>query len=213
MSEKSSKYYQRFSLPQRIQHAVMATCFITLSTTGLVQKFPLNGISQFIVGSLGGIENMRAIHHVAAIVFMLGVFYHLLSLGYDFYVKRTRMSMLPALQDVKDGLQAFLYNIGFAKHRPQMGRFTFEEKAEYWAFAFGTVVMITTGFFMWNPIATTQFLPGQIIPAGKAAHGAEAILAVLAILVWHFYGVFVKFVNRSMFTGKLSEEEMLEEHP
>jgi formate dehydrogenase gamma subunit len=210
---KKSKHYQRFSLAQRILHLVMATCFITLATTGLVQKFPLSPISQFIVGSLGGIENMRTIHHAAAIVFMLGVFYHLLTLGYDLYVKRTRMSMLPGLQDVKDGLQAFLYNIGLAKYRPQMGRFTFEEKAEYWAFAFGTVVMITTGFFMWNPIATTQFLPGQVIPAGKAAHGAEAILAVLAILVWHFYGVFVKFFNRSMFTGKLSEEEMLEEHP
>jgi hypothetical protein len=144
---------------------------------------------------------------------MLAVSYHLLSLGYDLYVKRTRMSMLPGFQDAKDGLQSFLYNLGFAKHRPQMGRFTFEEKAEYWAFAFGTVVMIVTGFFMWNPIATTQFLPGQVIPAGKAAHGAEAILAVLAILVWHFYGVLVKFTNKSMFTGKLSEEEMLEEHP
>jgi cytochrome b subunit of formate dehydrogenase len=165
------------------------------------------------VTALGGIENLRTIHHVAAIVFILGVSYHLLTVGYDLYVKRTRMSMLPGFQDAKDGLQAFLYNFGFAKHRPQMGRYTFEEKAEYWAFAFGTVVMIVTGFFMWNPIATTQFLPGQFIPAGKAAHGAEATLAVLAILVWHFYGVLVKFVNKSMTTGKLSEEEMLEEHP
>lgn len=213
MPEKSPTYYERFSLTQRIEHVVMLTSFTTLAVTGLPQKFPLNGISQFIVTLFGGIENLRAIHHVAAIVLILVSVYHVLMLGHDLYVKRVRMSMLPTFQDGKDALQAFLYNLGLAKHRPQMGRFGFEEKAEYWALIWGTVVMALTGFFMWNPVATTQLLPGQVIPAAKAAHGAEAVLAVLAILVWHFYGVHVKFHNKAMWTGKLNEEEMLHEHP
>ena len=70
-----------------------------------------------------------------------------------------------------------------------------------------------TGFMMWNPITTTRFLPGEVIPAAKAAHGGEALLAVLAIIVWHMYGVHIKRFNRSMFTGKMTEEEMLHEHP
>lgn len=213
MTEKSPTYYERFSLTQRIEHIVMLTSFTTLAVTGLPQKFPLNAVSQFIIGGLGGIENIRSIHHVAAIVLILVSIYHVLMLGYDLYVKRVRMSMLPTLQDGKNALQAFLYNIGLAKHRPQAGRFGFEEKAEYWALIWGTVVMAITGFFMWNPVATTQLLPGQVIPAAKAAHGAEAVLAVLAILVWHFYGVHVKFFNKAMWTGKLTEEEMLHEHP
>jgi len=56
-----------------------------------------------------------------------------------------------------------------------MGRFTFEEKAEYWALVWGTVIMALTGFMMWNPIATAKFLPGEVYPAAKAAHGAEAV--------------------------------------
>jgi hypothetical protein len=84
---------------------------------------------------------------------------------------------------------------------------------EYWAFVWGTVVMVVTGFMMWNPIATVKFLPGEAIPAAKAAHGAEAVLAVLAIIIWHMYGVHVKSFNKSMFTGKMSEEDMLHEHP
>ena len=77
----------------------------------------------------------------------------------------------------------------------------------------GTVVMVATGFMMWNPISTTKFLPGEFIPAAKAAHGGEAVLAVLAIIVWHFYGVHLKHLNKSMFTGQMSEAEMLHEHP
>jgi hypothetical protein len=41
----------------------------------------------------------------------------------------------------------------------------------------------------------------------------EAILAVLALIVWHFYHVHLKLFNKSMFTGKISEEEMEDEHP
>lgn len=73
--------------------------------------------------------------------------------------------------------------------------------------------MGVTGFMMWNPITTTRIFPGEVIPAAKAAHGGEALLAVLAIIVWHMYGVHIKRFNKSMFTGKMSEAEMLHEHP
>jgi mono/diheme cytochrome c family protein len=56
-------------------------------------------------------------------------------------------------------------------------------------------------------------LPGEAIPAAKVAHGGEALLAVLAIILWHFYNVHVRHFNKSMFTGKLKREEMEHEHP
>ncbi len=210
---KTSRTYTRFELARRIEHLVMLLSFSILGTTGLPQKYPASGISRFIVNIFGGIENARSIHHIAATVMMIGTIYHLIIFGYKFYVKSTRLGMLPSLQDVRDGWQATLYNLGFAKKRPQMGRYTFEEKLEYWAFVWGTVVMGLTGFMMWNPITTSNILPGEFIPAAKAAHGLEAVLAVLAIIIWHFYGVHLKTFNKSMWTGSLTEEEMLHEHP
>jgi hypothetical protein len=73
--------------------------------------------------------------------------------------------------------------------------------------------MAITGFMMWNPIATARWLPGEIIPAAKAAHGGEALLAVLAIILWHFYHVHISHFNKSMITGELTEAEMEHEHP
>lgn len=93
-----------------------------------------------------------------------------------------------------------------------MPRYNFGEKLEYWAVIWGTVVMVITGFMLWNPIATTNFLPGQFIPAAKAAHGGEGLLAVLSIITWHMYHVHIRSFNRSMFTGRLSRHEMEEEH-
>ncbi len=213
MSNATVRTYERFPLARRIEHWVMMLSFTTLAITGLPQRFSSSTISIAFVGMLGGIETLRTIHHIAAIVMMLGTAWHILVFGYLSYVRRTRLTMLPTLQDLKDGWQALLYNIGRAKTPPQMGRYTFEEKMEYWAFVWGALIMGATGFMMWNPISTARFLPGEVIPAAKAAHGGEALLAVLAIIIWHLYGVHIKSLNRSMFTGRMTEREMLHEHP
>lgn len=210
---KVTQVYQRFPIARRIEHWIMMLSFVTLGLTGIPQKFATSSISIAVVQALGGIEVLRTIHHTGAIVMMLGTAWHILVMGYSVFVLRDQMSMLPSLQDAKDGLQAVLYNVGFVKTYPQMGRYTFEEKMEYWAFVWGAAVMGATGFLMWNPITATQFLPGEFIPAAKAAHGGEAVLAVLAIIIWHMYGVHIKRFNKAMFTGEITEQDMLHEHP
>ncbi|MBU2609806.1 MAG: cytochrome b/b6 domain-containing protein, partial [Chloroflexi bacterium] len=151
---KKPRTYIRFSLARRIEHLTMLLSFSALGVTGLVQKYAASDLSIAIVNLVGGIENLRTIHHLAAIVMMFGTMYHIILAGYHVFVKRSRLSMLPALQDIKDGWQALRYNFGLAKSYPQMGRYTFEEKLEYWAFVWGTIVMGLTGFMMWNPVTT-----------------------------------------------------------
>lgn len=213
MSKSTTNLYMRFPVVRRIEHLIMLLSFTTLGLTGLPQKYPTSSIGTFVLNLLGGIENLRSIHHTAAIVMMFGTAYHILVMGYSVFVLRDQMSMLPSMQDAKDGIQALLYNIGIAKTYPQMGRYTFEEKMEYWAFVWGAAVMGATGFLMWNPITATRYLPGQFVPAAKAAHGGEAVLAVLAIIIWHMYGVHIKRFNKAMWMGTQTEAEMLHEHP
>ena len=205
--------YQRFPVARRIEHIMMLLSFGLLGLTGLPQKFPTLGISIFIASLFGSVENLRLVHHISATVMMLGTGWHILVAGYKVFVNKEPMSMLPGIKDVVDGIQAIFYNLGLKKKFPQMGRFNFEEKLEYWAFVWGAIVMGLTGFMMWNPLTTLKTLPGEAIPAAKAAHGGEAILAVAAIIIWHMYGVHLRKFNKSMFTGKMSETDMLHEHP
>ncbi len=212
MTEKSASY-QRFPISQRIEHILLLLSFTILGITGLIQKFIGAGISLWLIDVLGGIGTVRIIHRVAATIFLLELIYHFALMGYKLYVQRVEMTMLPGVKDIKDGFQSIGYNVGLAKSRPKLGRFTFDEKVEYWAMMWGNLVMIITGFMLWNPIKTTNILPGVFIPAAKAAHGGEAVLAILAILIWHIYHVHIKYFNKSIFTGKLTRHEMEEEHP
>lgn len=206
-------WYKRFDRWQRVEHALLITSFTVLVLTGLPQKYSLTLWGSVMIWLLGGIEITRIIHRVAATVLMFETIYHGAVVTYKVVVKRVPLTMLPGWQDVVDGIHAMGYNMRIAKTPPRMGRFTFGEKVEYWAVIWGTVVMVLTGFMLWNPIATTQFLPGQAIPAAKAAHGGEALLAFLSIISWHVYHVHVKSFNRSMFTGYIGRHEMEEEHP
>ncbi len=218
MSEKTKSMQadleipRRFTVPQRVEHFILVISFTALGITGLVQKFGLNPLSEYLISLMGGIEMTRVIHRAAAIVFALLSVYHVIAVGHKFFVQRVRMTMMPVPKDALDGLNWLGYSLFLRKKPPQMPRYTFAEKLEYWALIWGGVIMIVTGFMLWNPLITTRFLPGQFIPAAKAAHGGEAVLAVLAIIVWHFYNVHIKMFNKSMFTGMLTEHQMQEEH-
>ena len=204
----------RFERLQRISHLVMLVSFSLLAITGLPQKFPESPLSQFIVLTIfGSVETARLVHHISAIVLMLASLVHILDVLYKVMVLRTPLDMLPFVSDLKQLFTDISYFLGLRKHRAYYGRYSYIEKAEYLALVWGTVLMAITGFMMWNPILTTRLLPGEAVPAAKTAHGAEAILAVLAIFVWHFYHVHLRHLNKSMFTGKLSREEMEHEHP
>lgn len=205
--------YKRFTISDRFEHWTEMVAFFTLGLTGLIQRYSSSPISLTIMETLGGIENVRIIHRIAAVLLMLAVIYHFGAVGYKFYVKRYPIKMLPNLRDVTNAWGWVMYNLGRREKHPQEDRFTFGEKLEYWAFVWGAIVMGLTGFALWNPIATSKIFPGVVIPAAKIAHSLEAILAVLAIVIWHFYNVHIKMLNKSMFNGKMSEEEMLHEHP
>ncbi|MDO9086309.1 MAG: c-type cytochrome domain-containing protein [Anaerolineaceae bacterium] len=211
MSDQTKKY-ERFNIARRLEHILLILSFSTLAVTGLVQMYALNSISISIISLLGGIELTRIIHRTAAVIFFLEGIYHFILMAYLLYVKRKDASMMPGLKDVIDGLQSFLHNIGLRKEAPKMPRYNYTEKLEYLAMIWGYVLMGLTGFMLWNPILTTRLLPGEIVPAAKVAHGLEAVLAVLAILLWHFYHVHIKQWNWSMFKGHLTHHEMVEEH-
>ena len=61
----------RFNLLRRIEHALLILSFSTLGLTGLIQKYSQAGVSEWLVAVLGGIEIVRIIHRVAAVMFFL----------------------------------------------------------------------------------------------------------------------------------------------
>ena len=209
----SKKVYVRFDIFQRVEHFSLLVSFTTLAATGLPQKYISSEISLAILRLLGGIEMARQIHHVSAAILIIVSIFHVLSLLYRVFVLHSKLSMVPWIDDFKHLFHDIGYYLGVRERKAHYGRYSYAEKVEYLAVVWGTVIMAITGFMMWNPISTARLLPGEAIPTAKVAHGFEAVLAVLAIILWHFYHVHIKHLNKSIFSGKTTREEMEHEHP
>lgn len=212
MSQEKEKMYPRFRMMARIEHIILLLSFAVLGLTGLPQRYFEVPFAVDMINAMGGITTVRLIHRYAAILLILGSVFHLFTGAYRWYVKGERMRIMLRPKDAVDIYDTVRHNLGFKEEPPKMPKFNFGEKIEYWAVIWGTAVMVITGFMLWNPIAVTAILPGQFIPAAKTAHSAEALLAVVSIVIWHFYNVLIKHRNWSIFTGKISHSQMEEEH-
>jgi cytochrome b subunit of formate dehydrogenase len=208
----TKRVYPRFSPVQRFEHMVLLVTFSGLALTGLPQRYADQAWAQALIGLMGGIESIRIVHRVLATILMAEAIFHGGVITYKLFVLGRRATMLPGIRDLRDAIHWVLFNLGLRREHPHLPRYNFGEKAEYLAVVWGTLIMIITGYMLWNPISTSSVLPGEVIPAARAAHSAEALLAVLSIIIWHMYNVHIRRFNRSMFSGNISREAMEEEH-
>jgi cytochrome b subunit of formate dehydrogenase len=204
---------QRMSTNQRWQHLVLLTSFIVLVFTGFALKFP----DSWFAEALGIGEHVRSIvHRVAGVVLIVAGFYHVFYLAIAREGHRLIRDIAPRPKDLKDAVGAMLYYLRLSKTKPQFGRFTYGEKAEYWALVWGTGLMGLTGVMMWAKVWTGNLLARWWVDVATAVHFYEAILATLAIVVWHFYQVIgdpdVYPMNWAWWDGKMPVEHYKHEH-
>jgi len=216
MSADSTNYIVRFSVRQRIEHIALIVIFTALAVTGLLQRFYTGWFAEWAIVRIGGVETVRVIHRIFGGVFTLALFYHLVILTHGLVVKHSRQSMLLTRKDFTDVVDSLRYALGVRSGRPEFGRFNYRQKFEYWGLMFGSVIITATGLILMFPAAVTTILPGQFVAASVVIHGWEATLAVLTIIVWHFYEVMLRPdvfpADTSIFTGKISKQRMAEEH-
>jgi len=205
-------YFERFTLSQRWEHLLLMASFTVLLLTGLPQEFRSAPWSQVILSTPDQVTRFQFIHHVAAAVLIVEVIYHLVHSLSLLARRRLSPAMFVSWQDARDAGQMVKYLLFVSRQKPPFGKYNFEQKITYWFLFVGIGILVGTGLILWFPVFFTRFLPGGIIPAAKLAHGTEAVIAGIFVLVWHFYHVHLERLNMSIFTGHLIESDLKEFH-
>ncbi len=217
MTSVDQSLIKRFSPLRIVEHQVNALVFIVLVITGLSQKFHEADLSQWIIVALGGVDVVRMIHRYCGMFFAVLCITHIVMGTAGVVLKRWPASMTINLNDFRNAIENLKYYFGITNEPARCGRYDYKQKFEYWGVVIGGILMIGTGLVLWFPVTVAQFLPGEIIPAAKAAHSNEALLAFLVIITWHIYNsIFSPEVfplDTAIFTGSISRKRMLHEHP
>jgi cytochrome b subunit of formate dehydrogenase len=205
----------RMSTNQRWQHLILLSSFIILVITGFALKFPNSWIAELLGNGNG--ERLRSIiHRVAGVILIAAGVYHIFYLVITKEGRRLICDFAPRPKDAFDAWATMRYYLGLGGEKPKFGRFNYAEKAEYWALVWGTALMAVTGVMMWANVSTGNLLARWWVDVATAIHFYEAILATLAIVVWHFYQVFldpdVYPMNWAWWDGKMPVEHYRHEH-
>jgi cytochrome b subunit of formate dehydrogenase len=198
------------------QHTLLMVSFIVLAVTGFAFHYSGSWWARLLFGWEGGFDARRIVHRVAAGAFIATALWHLAYLAGG-RGRRFMRDMMPRILDFRQFGQMIAHNLGRRVQRPRFGRFSYIEKAEYWALVWGAVVMTVTGLALWFGNLTEVALGVQALGTMLVVHFYEAVLACLAVLVWHIYStVFNPPVypnNPSWYTGKMPIEMYRIEHP
>ena len=235
---RDDEMFMRMNLADRIQHFVLIITFIILIVTGLPLIFSEIKFLKWIFSPQKSFYIRGILHRIAAVGLILTMIWHTL---YTVFTSRGRNNfkeLFPKFKDIKDAFKIFWHHVGFTrflyrrgilkkffdahpywlfKEPPKYGRYNFIEKFEYWAVGWGSVVMIISGFFMWNVELSLSLFPLWVHNIFIILHGYEAILAFLAVIIWHMYNVHLNPesfpMSKIWLNGKITGKELRILHP
>ncbi|MBD3165380.1 DUF4405 domain-containing protein [bacterium] len=184
---KRQKAVRRMTKSEVWQHIALAVTFIGLAITG----FALRGAEQWWAQVLSGIgmdeETRRIVHRILAVGLVIASVYHVFYLIATQRGRTLLRAIFPKMRDVTEAIANVSYYLGLRKKPVTFHMYDYTQKAEYWALIWGTAVMALTGAVLWFPEATTSFTPAWVVRVAATIHFYEAILAVGAIIIWHFF--------------------------
>ncbi|MBI5836558.1 MAG: cytochrome b/b6 domain-containing protein [Candidatus Eisenbacteria bacterium] len=202
----------RMNLHFRIEHWLVMLSFPILIITGFALKFPESWWAAPMLQWENHFPFRGTIHRIAAAILTFSTVYHLVHLAVSRRDRIMLKQMMPTLKDATDMAGMIRYNLGLGGERPRFGMFSFAEKAEYLAFMWGTVVMLGSGLVLWFNNWALQALPKWVSDAATAIHFYEAVLASLAIAIWHMYMVIfdpeVYPMDKAWLTGNASADHL-----
>lgn len=218
--QSSHEQVQRLSPGEVAQHWLLMVSFVVLVISGFSLRFSEAAWVQFLFGWGGGAGFVirGTVHRVSAVALIAWAIWHLIY----WFTRRGRRwlrDMMVSWRDIRELKGNVRFFLGREKTHPRFGRFSYIEKAEYWALIWGTVIMGVTGLLLWfeNPLTERWHVSKILLDVAQVIHYYEAWLATLAIIVWHGYATLfnpsVYPMNPAWLSGKMPKDMYDEEHP
>lgn len=235
---RDDEIFIRMNLAERIQHLILIMSFFILIVTGLPLIFHEIKFLKSIFSAENSFYIRGILHRIAAVTLILNLIWHILYVLLSSKGRANFKEMIPKFKDFNDAFELFWHNLGLThflfrrgilkkffknhpywlfKNAPRFGRYNFIEKFEYWTVFWGSVVMIATGFFMWNEEFSLSLFPLWVHNIFIIIHSYEAILAFLTVIIWHMYNIHLNPevfpMSKIWLNGKITGKELHVFHP
>ena len=218
----TTKRLIRFTPIQRLWHLGLIFIFILMTVTGFAWMYVETHWGQTLASWFGGIKETVEIHKIAGLVLLAGFVLHIL-----YALCRVDWSKFPGslyspdllmmgIRDFGKMIQHMGWTIGLCK-APRFERWAWWEKFDYWAVWWGFMIVGLTGLLLYDPVLSSDYMPGWMLNVMLWVHRVEAVLAMGHIFTIHFFVEHFRPhnfpFNASMFDGTMDMADARAEHP
>jgi len=191
----------RYKAGERVNHWVVALCFILLAASGLAFFHPA---FWFLTSLLGGGPWARILHpFIGAVMF---VFFAFMAVRYwkENVIQSYDREWNKRLSDVINNRD---HNL------PEIDKYNIAQKQLFWVMVATMGLLLVSGVMLWRPYFADAFSI-TLIRIAAVVHAASAFVLIVGIVAHIYTGIFwVRGTLRAMTRGTVSHNWARQHHP
>lgn len=188
----------RYSAPERINHWIVAFCFMFAALSGLGFLFPS---FNWLLNLLGTPQLARILHPFIGVVMFLAFL-----LMFFRYWKHNLVN--------RDDLEwaKNIHKIAMNEEVGDTGRYNFGQKCVFWAAIISLLLLLASGIVIWRPYFASAF-PIPLIRLALLVHSLAAVGLIVVIMVHVYAALWVKGTITAMVEGWVTPLWAKQHHP
>ncbi|WP_275556076.1 formate dehydrogenase cytochrome b556 subunit [Mixta sp. Marseille-Q2659] len=188
----------RYSAPERINHWIVAFCFVFAALSGLGFFFPS---FNWLMNVLGTPQLARILHPFVGVAMFLA--FMLMFFRYWKHNLINRDDILWAKN---------IHKIAMNEEVGDTGRYNFGQKCVFWAAIISLLLLLASGIVIWRPWFAAAF-PIPLIRLALLLHSVAAVGLIIVIMVHIYAALWVKGTLTAMVEGWVTPIWAKKHHP
>lgn len=189
---------QRYSAPKRINHWIVAFCFVFAALSGLGFFFPS---FNWLMHILGTPQLARILHPFIGVIMFAAFLLMFLRYWRDNLIERDDLEWAKNIRKVAQNEE-----VG------DTGRYNFGQKCVFWAAIVSLLLLLASGIVIWRPYFAGAFsIP--IIRLALVVHSVSAVVLIMVIMVHIYAALWVKGTITAMVEGWVTPAWAKKHHP
>lgn len=189
---------QRYSAPERINHWIVAFCFVFAALSGLGFFFPS---FNWLMHVLGTPQLARILHPFIGVIMFAAFLLMFLRYWRDNLIERDDLEWAKNIRKVAQNEE-----VG------DTGRYNFGQKCVFWAAIVSLLLLLASGIFIWRPYFAGAFsIP--IVRLALVVHSVSAVVLIMVIMVHIYAALWVKGTITAMVEGWVTPAWAKKHHP
>ncbi|NUB13221.1 formate dehydrogenase subunit gamma [Azospirillum brasilense] len=194
----SEKLIQRYCAAERINHWIVAVCFVLLAISGLAFFYPA---FFWLTGVFGTPQLARLVHPFVGGGMFLAFAPQVFRYAHHNLINKEDVTWMMSVREVMKG-----NGVG------DIGRYNGGQKGRVWVMVLCMILLLVSGVIAWRPYFAGYF-PIPIIRVALLVHAASALVLIASIIVHVYAALGVQGPIRAMVEGVVTHAWARKHHP